>query len=183
MSMEDSVEHPRAVEDSAEFLRALEGRRKEFLRAVKDSAELRAIEDNAEHLRARVEKLNKDDLQAMSRHGRAMEDNSRKEFLRASNTWAPYIAIIVTIVIAVGSAAWSISGGLAQLGAKIDAVEAKVDANADAIRDVRDAVEANSQAIAASNTEIGRLGGRLDEHRGIHVEHERRHELAAGQNR
>ena len=73
--------------------------------------------------------------------------------------------------------------GLAQLGAKIDAVEAKVDANADAIRDVRDAVEANSQAIAASNTEIGRLGGRLDEHRGIHVEHERRHELAADPNR
>ena len=90
-----------------------------------------------------------------------------------ATAWAPYIAIIVTIVAAVGGAAWSISGGLAQLGAKVDA-------NADAIRDVRNAVEANSQAIAANNAELARLGGRLDEHRGIHVEHERQHELAAG---
>ena len=126
--------------------------------------------------------------------------------------WAPYIAIIVTIVVTVGGAAWSIGGGLAQLGAKvdgseakleakidavegrleakidavegrleakIDAVAAKVEANAKAIRDVLDVVEANRRAIAANSAEIGRLGGRLDEHRSVHAEHERRHELAA----
>ena len=122
----------------------------------------------------------------------------RREMLTA---WAPYIAIIVTIVVTVGGAAWSISGDLAQLGAKldgfearlgakidaiggrpgvkIDAVEAKVEANAKAIRDVLDVVEANRRAIAANSAEIGRLGGRLDEHRSVHAEHERRHELAA----
>ena len=94
---------------------------------------------------------------------------------QTATAWVPHIAIIVSIVVAVGGAAWSISGDLAQLGAKVDA-------NADAIRDVRDAVKANGEAIAASNAEIARLGGRLDEHRGIHVEHERRHELAS-QNR
>ena len=92
-----------------------------------------------------------------------------------ATAWAPYIAILVTIVGAVGGAAWSISGDLAQL-------RTKVDANSDAIRNVhvavRTDVKSNGQAIAASNMEIGRLGGRLDEHRGIHVEHERRHELA-----
>ena len=115
--------------------------------------------------------------------------------------WAPYIAIIVTIVVTVGGTAWSIGGGLAQLGAKvdgseakleakidavegrleakIDAVAAKVEANAKAIRDVLDVVEANRRAIAANSAEIGRLGGRLDEHRSVHAEHERRHELAA----
>ena len=111
-----------------------------------------------------------------------------------ATAWAPYIAVIVTIVVTVGAAAWgmawSIGGSLAQLGAKIDGVEAKleakidavetkVDANADAIREVRDAVEANRQAMAANNAEIERLGGRLDEHRSVHAEHERRHELAA----
>ena len=129
----------------------------------------------------------------------------RREMVTA---WAPYIAIIVTIVVTVGGAAWSIGDGLAQLGAKldgfearlgakidavegrpgakvdavgvkIDAVEAKVEANAKAIRDVLDVVEANRRAIAANSAEIGRLGGRLDEHRSVHAEHERRHELAA----
>ena len=137
--------------------------------------------------------------------------------------WAPYIAIIVTIVVTVGGAAWgmawSIGGGQAQLGAKIDAVEAtleakidaaeakvdaveakvdavearleakidglearleaKIEANAEAIREVLDAVEVNRQAIAANSAKIERLDGRLDEHRNVHAEHERRHELAA----
>ena len=135
--------------------------------------------------------------------------------------WAPYIAIIVTIVVTVGGAAWSIGGDIAQLGAKLDGFEArlgakidaiggrlgaktdavegrlgakvdavegrlgaKVDAveakvEAEAIRDVLDVVEANRRAIAANSAEIGRLGGRLDEHRSVHAEHERRHELAA----
>ena len=122
----------------------------------------------------------------------------RREMVTA---WAPYIAIIVTIVVTVGGAAWSIGGDIAQLGAKldgfearlgakidaiggrlgvkIDAVEAKVEANAKAIHDVLDVVEANRRAIAANSAEIGRLGGRLDEHRSVHAEHERRHELAA----
>ena len=123
--------------------------------------------------------------------------------------WAPYIAIIVTIVVTVGGAAWgmawSIGGGLAQLGAKTDAVaakpepktgtvaakpepkiyvvearlEAKIEANAEAIREVLDAVEVNRQAIAANSAKIERLDGRLDEHRNVHAEHEHRHELAA----
>ena len=64
-------------------------------------------------------------------------------------------------------------------GAKVDAVAAKVEANAKAIHDVLDVVEENRRAIAANSAEIGRLGGRLDEHRSVHAEHERRHELAA----
>ena len=83
---------------------------------------------------------------------------------------APYIAIIVTIVVTVGGAAWSIGGGLAQLDAKIDAVEArleakidaveaKIEANAEAIREVLDALEVNRQAIAANSAKIERLEG------------------------
>ena len=51
------------------------------------------------------------------------ETAARREIVAA---WAPYIAIIVTIVVTVGGAAWSIGAGQAQLGAKIEAVEAKV---------------------------------------------------------
>ena len=57
-------------------------------------------------------------------------------------------------------AAWSISGDLAQISTKVDAnadairdVREAVRDVREAVRDVRDAVEANSQAIAASNTE------------------------------
>ena len=64
-----------------------------------------------------------------------------------ATAWAPYIAVIVTIVVTVGAAAlgviWSVGRDIAQLGAKIDAVGAKIEANADAIREVRDAVETN----------------------------------------
>ena len=100
--------------------------------------------------------------------------------------WAPYIAIIVTVGGAAWGVAWSIGGGLAQIGAqidtveaKIDAVEAKIEANAEAIRVVVDAVEVNRQAIAANSAKIEHLDGRLDEHGNVHAEHERRHELAA----
>ena len=140
------------------------------------------------------------------------DTTTRNEIVTA---WAPYIAIIVTIVVTVGGAAWgmawSIGGGQAQLGAKIDAVEAtleakidaveakvdavearleakidglearleaKIEANAEAIREVLDAVEVNRQAIAANSAKIERLDGRLDEHRNVHAEHEHRHELA-----
>ena len=106
------------------------------------------------------------------------ETADRREIATA---WAPYIAIIVTIVVTVGGAAWSIGAGQVQLGAKIEAVEAKIESNADAIRAVLDAVEANRQAIAANSAKIERLVGRLDEHRSVHAEHERRHELAAAQ--
>ena len=106
------------------------------------------------------------------------ETAARREIATA---WAPYIAIIVTIVVTVGGAAWSIGTGQAQLGAKIEAVEVKVESNADAIRAVLAAVEANRQAIAANSAKIERLAGRLDEHRSVHAEHERRHELAAAQ--
>ena len=134
------------------------------------------------------------------------DTTNRNEMVTA---WAPTIAIIVTIVVTVGGAAWgmawSIGGGLAQLGAKVDAVEAtletkidavearleakidavearleaKIEANAEAIREVLDAVEVNRQAIAANSAKIERLDGRLDEHRNVHAEHDRRHELAA----
>ena len=110
------------------------------------------------------------------------ETADRREIATA---WAPYIAIIVTIVVTVGGSAWWIRAGQARLGAKIEAVEealeAKVESNADAIRAVLDAVEANRQAIAANSAKIERLAGRLDEHRSVHAEHERRHEVAAAQ--
>ena len=98
------------------------------------------------------------------------ETADRREIATA---WAPYIAIIVTIVVTVGGAAWSIGAGQARLGAKIEAVEkavgAKVESNADAIRAVLDAVEANRQAIAANSAKIERLAGRLDERRSVHA--------------
>ena len=113
------------------------------------------------------------------------ETADRREIATA---WAPYIAIIVTIVVTVGGAAWSTGAGQVQLGAKIEAVEeaveakieaveakieaveAKVEANADAIRAVLAAVEENRQAIAANSAKIERLDGRLDEHRRVHAE-------------
>ena len=134
------------------------------------------------------------------------DTTARNEMVTA---WAPYIAIIVTIVVTVGGAAlgvaWSVGGGLAQLGAKTGDVaakpeaktgavaakpeakiyavearlEAKIEANAEAIREVLDALKVNRQAIAANSAKIERLDGRLDEHRNVHAEHERRHELAA----
>ena len=103
------------------------------------------------------------------------ETAARREVATA---WAPYIAIIVAIVVTVGGAAWWIGAGQVQLGAKIEAVEAKTESNADAIRAVLDAVEANRQVIAAG-AKIERLARRLDEHRSVHAEHERRHEMAA----
>ena len=81
--------------------------------------------------------------------------------------WAPYIAIIVTVGGAAWGVAWSIGGGLAQIGAQIDTVEARIDA-----------VEAKIEAIAAKSAKIEHLGGRLDEHREVHAEHARRHEPA-----
>ena len=85
--------------------------------------------------------------------------------LEMARTWGPYAVVITTIALAVIGAVW-LNGNM---GGKVDEV-------IEAVNVVRDDVRANGQAIAASNTEIGRLGGLLDEHRRDHVGHERQHE-------
>ena len=68
-----------------------------------------------------------------------------------ARTWGPYIFAIVTILLAVIGAAW-LNGNM---GGKIDSVS-------DVVHKVSEAVSKNGRAIAASNTEIGRLGGLLE---------------------
>ena len=92
--------------------------------------------------------------------------------------WAPYIAIIVTVGGAAWGVAWSIGGGLAQIGAQIDTVEARIDAVEAKIDAVEAKIEANAEAIAANSGKIERLYGRLEGHGNVHAEHARRHEPA-----
>ena len=84
-----------------------------------------------------------------------------------ATAWAPYIALIVTIVLAVGGAAWSISSDLAQLRTKVNANARAIRDVRHAVRDARDAIEANGRAIAASNTEqVSRWRPRSPDERG-----------------
>ena len=88
-----------------------------------------------------------------------MTNNTKK----ALGEWAPYIAIMITVVITVSGATWTLSRTLGRL-------EAKVEHNALAIERNAEAIERNAQAIAKLQEDMARLTGQYVEHVRFHEE-------------
>ena len=105
---------------------------------------------------------------------------------RALGEWAPYIALMVTVVITVAGAAWSLSRTLGRLETKVEhnalAIERNAQATAQAIERNAQAIERNAQAIernARANAQaIAKVQEELAKLTGQYVEHVRFHEEA-----
>ena len=99
-----------------------------------------------------------------------MTDNTRK----ALGEWAPYIAIMITVVITVAGATWTLSRTLGRLEAKVEhnalAIERNAQETARAIERNAQAIERNAQAIAKLQEEMARLTGQYAEHVRFHEE-------------
>ena len=89
--------------------------------------------------------------------------------------WAPYFALMVTIVGAAWGLAWSLSGSLARLEDKVEQNAAGIERNAQAIERNAQAIErnaqaivrnaqANAQAIAKVQEAVANLAGQYREH-------------------
>lgn len=102
----------------------------------------------------------------------------RNNTTRALGEWAPYIALMVTVVITVAGAAWSLSRTLGRLETKVEhnalAIERNAQATAQAIERNAQAIErnaqANAQAIAKVQEELAKLTGQYVEHVRFHEE-------------
>ena len=108
-----------------------------------------------------------------------MTNNTRK----ALGEWAPYIAIMITVVITVGGATWTLSRTLGRLEAKVEynalAIERNAEAierNAEAIERNARAIERNAQAIERNAQAIAKLQEEMARLTGQYVEHVRFHE-------
>ena len=121
-----------------------------------------------------------------------MTDNTRK----ALGEWAPYIAIMITVVITVAGATWTLSRTLGRLEAKVEHNAQAIERNTQAIeRNARETVraleryaqenaqavernaqviernaQANAQAIAKVQEELAKLTGQYVEHVRFHEE-------------
>ena len=99
-----------------------------------------------------------------------MTDNTRK----ALGEWAPYIAIMITVVITVAGATWTLSRTLGRLETKVEYNALAIERNAQAIerkaRETARAIERNAQAIAKLQEEMARLTGQYVEHVRFHEE-------------
>ena len=95
--------------------------------------------------------------------------------------WAPQVALMFTVAGAAWGLAWSLSGKLGRLEAKVDqnavAIEGKAQAqaqaterNAQAIERNAQAIERNAQAIAEVQESLARLTGQYSSHLRHHNE-------------
>lgn len=94
--------------------------------------------------------------------------NKTKQHLIA---WAPYLALMATIVGAAWGSAWSLSGSLVRLEGKVESNAQAIERNAQAIERNARAIERNAQAIAVLQEAMANLTGQ-------YVEHARRHDEA-----
>ena len=101
-----------------------------------------------------------------------MTNNTRK----ALGEWAPYIAIMITVVITVGGATWTLSRTLGRLEAKVEYNALAIERNAEAIERNARAIERNAQAIERNAQAIAKLQEEMARLTGQYVEHVRFHE-------
>ena len=84
--------------------------------------------------------------------------------------WGPAIAIMITLVGAAWSLAWSLSSDISRLEGKVEQNAVAIERNAQAIERNAQAIERNAQAIAKLQESMANLTGQYVEHVRYHNE-------------